>query len=278
MDKNHYILLDHGEGRKLEQFGPYIISRPSSGAVWAKSGPDELWKKADASFTRIEENRWIGRDRLPQSWHCCFGNLTLKIEPTDFGHLGVFPEQMDFWKWIEEFLKKSDIKKKRVLNLFAYSGGSTLAAARAGAEVVHLDASKGMVSWARENALINHLEGAPIRWIIDDVMKFLAREKRRQSRYEAIILDPPTFGRGTKGEVFKIEEVICELLQSCRDLLSDTPLFILFTCHTPGFSPQVLFNLLHDATRGLEGTLECGEALIHHTIPFPSGAWARWHI
>ena len=166
-----------------------------------------------------------------------------------------------------------------ILNLFAYSGGATLAAAKAGAQVCHLDASKGMVAWARENALLNGLEGASIRWMIDDVSKFLMREIRRGNRYDGIILDPPSFGRGSKGELFKIEEDILNLLSQCRRLLSDTPLFVLFSCHTPGFTPIAMQHLLCQMTHGLPGKVTEGEMLLtgsEKTLSVPSGTFARW--
>lgn len=271
-----YTLLDSGRGYKLEQFGPYIISRPCSQAVWEPQLPQEAWDKANALFSREDQNKWTQqKGRLPDVWHIKVSNITFKISPTDFGHLGIFPEQKDFWSWIQ----KTTTKGKRVLNLFAYSGGATLAAAKGGAEVCHLDASKGMVAWARENAALNNLEQAPIRWIVDDVSKFLARELRRGSRYDAIILDPPSFGRGSSGEVFKIEEEITKLLKSCRDLLTDKPLFILFSCHTPGFSPLVMEHLLKQALSDIPGNIDAGEMVLTgapNVLSVPSGTFARW--
>jgi 23S rRNA (cytosine1962-C5)-methyltransferase len=283
MSKIHYEFLDSGNGRKLERFGQFVLSRPCSQAVWQKQLPEEIWKKADAIFTREEENRWIKRAELPQQWFCDVEGIQFKIQPTDFGHLGIFPEQHTYWRWMRDLLQKT-IKEKtlphrpKVLNLFAYSGGSTMASAHAGAEVCHLDASKGMVAWARENAAKNNLTDAPIRWIVDDVLKFLQREIKRQNRYDAIILDPPTFGRGAQGELFKIEEHIIQLLDMCMQVLSPTPLFILFSCHTPGFSPQVLDNLLSPLTKHLKGHLDNGEMLLQakNSPPLPSGAFARW--
>lgn len=204
--------------------------------------------------------------------------ITFTIHPTDFGHLGVFPEQKPFW----EAIRSSCAKRKgcSVLNLFAYSGGSTLAAAQGGAHVCHLDASKGMVQQARENAAINNLQNAPIRWITEDVMKFLQREIRRGSHYDAIILDPPSFGRGSKGEVFKIEEDILPLLKACRTCLSENPLFLLFSCHTPGFSPLTMRYLLEDALSPLPGSIEEGEMTLSNTQtthrPVPNGIYAFW--
>ncbi len=260
-----YSLLDSGQGYKLEQFGPYVISRPCSQAVWERQLSSDIWDKAHAFFSREGQNKWTQqKGGMPEIWQIKVSNIIFKIAPTDFGHLGIFPEQKDFWSWIQKTVSKG----KKVLNLFAYSGGATLAAAKGGAEVCHLDASKGMVAWARENAALNHLEPAPIRWIVDDVFKFLARELRRGSRYDAIILDPPSFGRGSKGEIFKIEDEIIPLLQSCRELLTDQPLFILFSCHTPGFSPMVMDHLLKQALRGIPGKIDVGEMTLRVTRSF----------
>ncbi|WP_068471167.1 class I SAM-dependent methyltransferase [Candidatus Protochlamydia phocaeensis] len=282
MSKLHsYALIDSGEGRKLERFGPYLLSRPCSQAVWKPQLSMQEWNKADAFFSREQENKWTWLKRLPEKWQIEVAEIIFKISPTDFGHLGIFPEQRDFWEWIQTTLKPfaSSKQKPRVLNLFAYSGGSTLAAAKAGAAVCHLDASKGMVAWARENAALNQLEQAPIRWIVEDVKKFLARELKRGSRYDAIILDPPTFGRGAKGELFKIEDEIVPLLNDCRKLLSDQPLFVLFSCHTPGFSPLVMQHLLNQAMEGMKGHIEVGEMILtghNGAFDVPSGTYARW--
>lgn len=276
-----YRLIDSGKGRKLEQFGPYLLSRPCSQAVWEPRLPGQEWEQADAIFSREKENQWTGRRSLSSAWQVECGGLRFKISPTDFGHLGIFPEQALFWEWMPTFLSKwvSPHFRPRVLNLFAYSGGATLAAAKGGATVCHLDASKGMVAWARENAALNGLEEAPIRWIVEDVSKFLQREQRRGSRYEAVILDPPTFGRGPKGELFKIEEEIVDLLQTCRDLLSDQALFLLCSCHTPGFSPLVMEHLMRQAMQRHPGTIETGEMILPGndlTFSVPSGTYARW--
>lgn len=218
---------------------------------------------------------------LPESWKLELHGIRLKISPTDFGHLGIFPEHAAFWPWIQSTLavrSKTQPTKPKVLHLFAYSGGATLAAALGGAEVCHLDASKGMTAWARENAALNNLQDLPIRWIVDDVLKFVQRELRRGSSYDAIILDPPTFGRGTKGELFMIEKDIVLLLDCCRKLLSKTPLFVLFSCHTPGFTPIALTNLLKDSLKGLPGTIDDGEMYIQGegSHKLPSGAFSRW--
>lgn len=277
-----YALIDSGKGRKLERFGTYIVSRPSGQACWNPLLGEEVWKKADAYFTRETENRWNNKPQLPASWTVSVAGINFKISPTDFGHLGIFPEQSDFWEWIQQVIgtaRAAGRKEIKVLNLFAYSGGSTLAAAKAGAHVCHLDASKGMVAWARENAALNQLEDKPIRWIVDDVSKFLARELRRESRYDAIILDPPSFGRGSRGEVFKIEEDLPGMLSACRQLLTDKPLFILFSCHTPGFTPIVMGHVLGQMMQPLPGRIDIGEMVLKGdpgVMPLPSGTYARW--
>lgn len=281
MTTQTYTLIDSGSGRKLERFGPFLISRPCSQAVWEPQLPIATWNQADALFSREQENKWTYRRPIPTEWNIDVAGLSFKIAPTDFGHLGIFPEQKPFWEWIQSTLKKhvTPTYQPRVLNLFAYSGGSTLAAAKAGAAVCHLDASKGMVSWARENAEHNELKNAPIRWIVEDVKKFLFREQKRGSRYEAIILDPPSFGRGAKGEIFKIEEEIIPLLRDCRALLSDCPLFILFSCHTPGFSPIVMQHLTNQVLNNFKGTLEVGEMTLSgnaSAFAVPSGTYAKW--
>ena len=220
---NGYELLDSGNGAKLERFGEVVLARPCAQAVWQPQRPAR-WKTADATFDREDGNRWHGRNRLPQEWVIDVDGTRFRLSGTDFGHLGIFPEQRAQWTWIRETVAAAG-RPVRVLNLFAYSGGSTLAAARGGAEVCHLDASKGMVQWARANAALNGLENHPIRWIVDDAHKFLNREIRRGRRYDGIILDPPTYGRGGNGETYKIERDLTETLRLCRALLSDSPLF-----------------------------------------------------
>lgn len=259
---NIYQLIDSGDGQKLEQFGPYLIQRPCAAALWPRQKPS-LWKY-DARFTRDPDGRWEGK--LPKDWQIEHGGVVFQLKATDFGHLGIFPEHAAHWDWLA---KCSEGKPVKVLNLFAYSGGATLAMAKAGAQVCHLDASKGMVDWARHNAKLNGLESAPIRWIIDDALKFLKREIKRGSFYEGVILDPPTFGRGKQGQVFKIEQQLPELIQLCQQVLSDQPRFLLLSCHTPGITPLTLHHLI--------GGGECGEMTLTGdlAIPVPSGSFAR---
>lgn len=281
MTINSYTLLDSGEGQKLERFGPYVLARPASQAVWRRQHSDGRWRSPSAIFTRDGTNQWIASPPLPTSWQIQYAEIAFKLAPTDFGHVGIFPEQVPLWQWLRDILKSEKRPSPpRVLNLFAYTGGATIAAAQAGAAVCHLDASKPTIAWARENAAINNLGKAPIRWISDDVLKFLQREIRRGQSYDAIVLDPPTFGRGPDGELFKIEEQIVPLLQQCRSLLSDKPICILFSCHTPGFSPLLLELLLKQALEGLSGNITSGELILAGaeaaTYPLPCGAYARW--
>jgi len=276
---DQYELLDSGNGKKLERFGDVVLERPCAQAVWAPQNSN-LWKSATARFDRVGGHNWEGRHTLSKAWNVEIGGVVMKLSATDFGHIGVFPETRQLWKWIRETLETEKQKKGRelkFLNLFAYSGGATLAAAQAGAHCCHLDASKGMVDWARENAKLNQLQDAPIRWIVDDVIKFLRREVKRGNRYDAILLDPPSFGRGKKGELYKIEESLITTLDLVDQVLEDDPSFVLLTSHTPGFSPIVLGNLLRQYHP--EGTIESGEMLLTgNTAAFdlPNGNWARW--
>ena len=270
-------LLDSGRGRKLERFGRYVLARPCSQAVWEPRLPASAWDAADASFDREDGQHWHNRSALPDCWDVTVDGQRFRLSDTDFGHLGIFPEQRAQWRWIRERVGAAG-RPVQVLNLFAYSGGSTIAAALAGASVCHLDASRGMVDWAHENARVNGLEDHPIRWIPEDAHKFLQRELRRGRRYDAIVLDPPTFGRGKSGEMYKIERDLPETLRLCRELLSPTPLFLLLSAHTPGLTPVVLSNLLSQALAGLSPRIESGEMLLTGAagvLPLPSGAFAR---
>ncbi len=278
-----YELLDSGDGRKLERFGPLVLSRPAAQAVWRPSRPPDVWAAADATFDREQGMAWKIRTRLPDLWTITVEGLRFRLSATDFGHVGLFPEQREMWRWIRQRMgtarRGPDEPTRSLLNLFAYSGGATLAALSAGAEVCHVDASRGMVQWARENAALNDLAGAPARWIVEDVHKYLHREHRRGRRYHAIVLDPPTFGRGASGEVYKIERDLMVTLDLCRAVLADDPLFVLLSAHTPGLTPVGLANAVRQTFRDLGGAIECGELLLTGTrdvMPLPSGAWARW--
>lgn len=276
---NEYELLDSGHGRKLERFGEITLDRPCAQAVWNPQRP-ALWKTADAFFTRKQGLEWRGRDQLPNSWIAEVNGVRMKLSTTDFGHLGVFPETRAMWDWIRTALGEATRRRSdplHFLNLFAYSGGATLAAAQGGAHACHVDASKGMVQWARENAALNALEDHPIRWIVDDVNKFLSREIKRGRRYDAILLDPPSFGRGKGGELYKIEHALLETLELVKKVLTDQPCFVYLTSHTPGFTPIVLENLLQQLLG--QGQVKCGEMLLtgaDDVFTVPSGTWARF--
>lgn len=267
-----YRLLDSGNGEKLERFGAHCLIRPASQAIW-KPHSGENWKEADARFTRDEKKGWLSKTRLPKEWYAELGGLKFKIAPTDFGHVGLFPEHSHLWPLFIPLIKQAK-PTAHILNLFAYSGGATLAAAQAGAKVCHLDASEGMVAWARENAALNALTAAPIRWIVDDAHKFLTREVKRGVRYDGIILDPPSFGRGSRGEVFKLEEGLPFLLELCAKLLSDHPLFVLLSSHTPGVTPLVMEHLLRQSLP--RGKIYGGEMMIPSEtgVALPSGGYA----
>ena len=272
-----YELIDSGDGRKLERFGKYLLARPCSQAMWRPALSATEWGRADATFDREDGNNWHGRSNLPKEWQIATAGIRFKLGGTDFGHLGIFPEQRAQWRWIREKVKASgegEGRKISVLNLFAYSGGSTMAAALGGAEVCHLDASKGMVEWARNNARLNGLADRPIRWIVDDAHKFMRREVRRGRRYDGIILDPPSFGRGAGGEMYKIERDLKDTLGLVKELLTDRPAFVLFSSHTPGLSVQVAENILGQLFP--TARLESGEMLLEGSrLPCPSGIYCR---
>jgi 23S rRNA (cytosine1962-C5)-methyltransferase len=274
-----YALLDSGDGRKLERFGEYVLIRPAAQAVWKPSLSKQQWDLADAIFTREKENNWEYRREIPSSWMIRVEGIVFMIALTDFGHLGIFPEHLSQCSWMAHLIQKSK-KNLNVLNLFAYSGAATLAAAKAGAKVCHLDASKGMVAWARENAVLNKLEKAPIRWIIDDVYKFLRREVSRGVRYDGIICDPPTFGRGSQGQVFKLERDFSSLLELCKEVLVSDPSFFILSCHTPGMTPIVLGRMLRQVLSPLEGKFEENEMVLTSEGGqlLPYGSVARWSI
>jgi 23S rRNA (cytosine1962-C5)-methyltransferase len=265
-----YKLLDSGEQERLEQFGEVILIRPAAQALWRRCLPKTAWEEAHARFLRDEINHWQVYKPIAETWDILLEGVRLRLKRTDFGHLGVFPEHARLWSW----MYTHPLKGARVLNLFAYSGAATLALAAQGAEVTHLDAAKGMVQWAKENAALNGLEKAPIRWLVDDVRKYLARAQRRQERYDAILLDPPSFGRGKSGEVFKIEHDLSPILHACRSLLSPRPLFVLLTCHTPGYTPLAMKQVLQESFA--PGSIEAGEMFIKSTFNLPCGTFATW--
>jgi 23S rRNA (cytosine1962-C5)-methyltransferase len=289
-----YALLDSGHMQRLEKIGPYTLIRPAPQALWPPSEPPARWQQADGVFERDDSGggTWTWQRKVSREFEILFDSLALQIKLTSFGHLGLFPEQAYNWQWLRDSIRarmrQSNDANFHVLNLFAYTGGSTLAASQAGAHVVHVDAAKGVVDWARKNAQLSHLSDRPIRWLIDDAIKFLKRETRRGNRYHGIILDPPTFGRGPKGEVFKLENEVGELLTLCNEVLAQNACFVLYTCHTPGFSPLVLENQLRayihagnvqrPSLHSDSGRVESGEMTVidANSRPLPSGTWARW--
>ena len=286
MGKMDYSLLDSGAGEKLERFGDYTLIRPCSQAIWSKDkNKTRLWEEADASFNRKGGLNWRGRDNLPNQWVIQINSVKMKLSTTDFGHLGIFPETIQLWEAIQEKITTATARKSKqlkFLNLFAYSGGATMAAAHAGANCCHVDASRGMVQWARDNAEINGLSKHPIRWIVDDVNKFLQREIRRGNSYDGILLDPPSFGRGKSGELYKIEHAMLETLDNVKSVLSEDFAFVILTSHTPGLTPIVLNNLLKKMKK--KGYISSGEMLLsgiksntrdpEDTLNIPNGSWA----
>ena len=241
-----YELLDCGDFKKLERIGDLKLIRPAASAIWQKTNP-ELWSKVDWEFERSQKGQGRWHSRSQNQFECqavkC-GLLKLNLKPTPFGHMGLFAEQISYWQRIIETCKSSTLRAPKVLNLFAYTGGSTLAAALGGAEVTHVDASKTSVDWAKDNAELNELSEAPIRWIVDDVGAFVKREIRRENKYQGIILDPPSYGRGPKNQLWKIEEDLPKLLEKLRQILSEDFLFLHLSAHTPGLSALSLENLL----------------------------------
>ena len=277
-DWKDYELIDTGGGEKLERWGKYTLRRPDPQAIWPITGNEKSWKNVDAHYHRSSSGggRWEYKKQLPSKWTIKYGDLEFYIEPTGFKHTGLFPEQAVNWKWIEKKIRGAG-KKVSVLNLFAYTGGATVAAAHAGAEVCHVDASKGMVTRAKENMALSKLGDRPVRFIVDDVVKFVAREKRRGRRYDAVIMDPPSYGRGPNGEVWKIEDEIFGLITQCMDVLTDEPLFFIINSYTTGLSDVVTRNMLVKCLPG--GKVESGVLALPQKdsdILLPCGTTSRW--
>ncbi len=280
MSNKKYTLIDSGNGRKLEQVGPHLLNRQAPQAFWTPSLPNSRWQEAVGTHVRKKSGGgyWDWREGEPHEWTVDHGGQELLARPTPFGHLGLFAEQASQWEWIRGTLGANLERPLNLLNLFAYTGGSTLAAASAGANVTHVDAAKGVVDWGRRNQELNGLQESPIRWIVDDCQRFLEREVKRGRSYDGVILDPPTFGRGKKGEVWKIEAQLVPLLESCNRLVGQSPALILISAHTPGFGGLSLQRLVDSlmSTKDLE--CEQGEMAIRETngTTLPSGAFARW--
>ena len=274
-----YEVIDCSKGEKLERWGNYILVRPDPQVIWDTPRKEKGWHKMNAHYHRSKKGggEWEFFD-LPQQWSIHYRSLTFQLKPFSFKHTGLFPEQAANWDWFSDLIKKAG-RPVKVLNLFAYTGGATIAAAAAGASVTHVDASKGMVTWAKENAASSGLADAPIRWIVDDCVKFVEREIRRGNRYDAIIMDPPSYGRGPKGEIWKIEESIHPLVKLCAQLLVDRPLFFLINSYTTGLQPAVLSYLIGTELKRFPGKVtadEIGLPVSSNGLTLPCGAAGRF--
>lgn len=285
-NEKEYELIDSGNGKKLERYGEYVLSRPDPQALWLPRLSANEWSKADAVFVREgTKTSWKTKKSLPEQWNISFGGLVMEIIPTTFKHTGLFPEHVATWEWMREIIGKARMAQSsapapRVLNLFGYTGGASLACAQAGASVCHVDGSKLAIEWAKRNQKLSGLSADSIRWILDDAILFLKREVKRGNKYDAIIMDPPAFGRGPDGEVWKIEEQFQDLLDLCRKVLSDTPLFIVINGYASGFSSIAYANNLLPFQQEFGGTLEHGEIALAESGSdrlLPCGIFARWH-
>jgi 23S rRNA (cytosine1962-C5)-methyltransferase len=309
-----YQLLDFGDGRRLERFGEIVLDRPCPAAEAVRPADPASWARADARFEgrEAEKGQWTQRRELPARWAVAFDALRFELKRTDFGHVGLFPEQAENWRWIRSvsgdgsgFRVQGSVgdgsrretadgqslipnpqfpsnvpesfERLKILNLFAYTGGSTLAAAAAGAEVVHVDAAKNIVAWARRNAQQSGLAHAPIHWIVEDAQKFVKRELRRGSRYDGLVLDPPTYGHGPRGEVWRLVKHLPRLLASCRELAADGRAFVLLTCHTPGYDVAALGDMMRDVL-GHDGVVTGDHLILRSTAgrKLGSGVAVRW--
>ena len=276
-DFKDYECIDAGNGEKIERFGKIILRRPDPQAMW-NSNLDE-YKNLDGFYHRSDKGGgyWEYFTKFPPYFSINYKDLKFKVGPTNFKHMGIFPEQSVNWDYMMDKIKKSG-RKIKVLNLFAYTGCATMACSKAGADVVHVDASKGMIEWAKENMRLSHLENNSIRFICDDCLKFVQREARRGNKYDAIIMDPPSYGRGPNGEVWKFEDSLYVLIDACNKILSDKPLFFLINSYTTGVSSTVLANILK-TTINLEGNISCGEIglpITKRNLVLPCGIYGRW--
>jgi len=270
-----YELLDSGDGEKLERYGPVLLRRPDPQALWRKTH-EPLWREAHGTFTRD----WKFSKPAPEKWTIRFADLAFHIRPTAFKHTGIFPEQAPNWDWMRTAIRKAG-REVSILNLFGYTGGATLACAQAGARVCHVDASKAAIGWARENAALSELADRPVRWILDDAKAFVRREARRGNRYDAIIMDPPAFGRGPAGDVWQIEDDFTSLLEACAGLLSKRPLFFLVNGYASGYSQLAYRFNLEALMRNRSGNVSSGELTIRESRSerlLPCGIFARWSV
>jgi len=280
-DWSDYALLDSGDGAKLERFGQYTLVRPEQQAIWHRRLPAERWEAADAVFEKGagESGAWIRRRPIPERWEMGYDGVRFWARLTGFRHTGVFPEQAVHWRWIADAIARAQ-RPVRVLDLFAYTALTSLFAARAGAQVTYVDASRPALTWARENQDVASMSAYPIRWLLDDAIKFVRREARRGSTYDALVMDPPVFGRGPKGEIWRFYESLPILLDLCAQVLSDRPLFVLINAYAIDVSSVTLANLLGDLTEGRGGTIEAGELGLQEQNAariLPSGMYAKWN-
>lgn len=276
-----YKLLDVSDGERLEQWGKYILIRPDPQAIWRGDRKNPMWNRADAHYYRSKSGGGSWKIfGLPESWQIKYGSLVFNVKPMNFKHTGIFPEQAVNWDFMSSLISASN-RKVNVLNLFAYTGGATMACAAAGASVCHVDASKGMVQWAKENALSCGLRDRPVRYIVDDCIKFVEREIRRGNKYDGIVMDPPSYGRGPGGEVWQLEEMLYDFVKKCTLLLSDKPLFFILNSYSTGLSASVMEYLLRVClTDKAGGRFESAEIGLktENGLAFPSGSVARWYM
>ena len=284
---NDYEVIDCSKGEKLERWGDYLLVRPDPQVIWDTPKKEKGWRKMNGHYHRSSKGggEWEFF-QLPKEWTIQYSlpinkKLTFHLKPFSFKHTGLFPEQAANWNWFSQLIADAVSKGRqvKVLNLFAYTGGATLAAAAAGASVTHVDASKGMVTWAKENAISSGLKDAPIRWLVDDCVKFVEREIRRGNHYDAIIMDPPSYGRGPKGEIWKIEESVYPLIQLCSQILTDNPLFFLINSYTTGLQPAVLSYMISTVLKKYNGKVnaeEIGLPVSSNGLVLPCGASGRW--
>ena len=279
-DWKDYEILDMANGEKLERWGNIYLVRPDPQIIWKDKSYQNKWNMANARYNRSNTGggAWEYKKRLPESWQIKYKNLTFNIKPMGFKHTGLFPEQAVNWDWMIKKIKDSK-REINVLNLFAYTGGATVACLSAGAKVCHVDSSKGMTTWAKENVESSGLRDRPVRFIIDDVVKFVQREIRRGRKYDAIIMDPPSYGRGKNGEVWQFENNIADLVELCTKVLSDNPLFFLINSYTTGISAKVLENILYLNMKNVKGTISSGEIglpMKDSKLVLPCGIYGRW--
>lgn len=288
MHMTHYELIDSGDGEKLERFGGIVVRRPDPEVLWHKSADIQIWQAANLSFDRVDSKTGVWHGKVPESWDIEHGGIHFHIRPTSFKHVGIFPEQVINWSFIEKTIEKTIADRGEeyhpsVLNLFAYTGGATIAAAKAGAQVTHVDASKPVIEWAKENAALNGLVDAPIRYIVDDALAFAKREVKRGKKYDGIIMDPPAFGRGPDGETWKIEEHFLELFDACLELVNEEdggPLFFIISGYASGYSALAFGNALKVLEEKYGGGVETLELILKESssryASLPAGVTARW--